>query len=193
MRRTYRCAATIHPVRYFSRRLSHSDLRAFIPVSQKRRFLSNRAGLPRNPAPSRTDGLFEKPSYCLDSGFHRSDDSLQSVTLQRRGAGCKLCCGLGVRAVRAGSIGREAHSPGERTELPPKEAGGLGPRPIHEETSASWFQSRHGGTGPPGPWRPFAFTPNLRPERVTPRHGRVTTKPSILLLFGFYFVILRRL
>ncbi|MCX5914728.1 MAG: hypothetical protein NTV04_22670, partial [Deltaproteobacteria bacterium] len=22
----------------------------------------------------------------------------------------------------------------------------------------------------PRPWRPFAFTPNLRPERVTPRH-----------------------
>ncbi|MCX5911540.1 MAG: hypothetical protein NTV04_06385 [Deltaproteobacteria bacterium] len=65
-----------------------------------------------------------------------------TVTLQGRGAGCKLCCGLGVRAVRAGSIGREAHSPGERTELPPKEGpGGLGPRPIHEETSASWFQA----------------------------------------------------
>jgi hypothetical protein len=63
------------------------------------------------------------------------------VTLQGRGAGCKLCCGLGVRAVRAGSIGREAHRPGERTELPPKEAGGLGPRPVHEETSASWFQA----------------------------------------------------
>ncbi|MCX5912989.1 MAG: hypothetical protein NTV04_13785, partial [Deltaproteobacteria bacterium] len=63
--------------------------------------------------------------------------------------------------------GREAHSPGERTELPPKEAGGLGPRPVHEETSASWFQADRPD---PQAMEAFAFTPSLCPERVTTRH-----------------------
>ncbi len=35
---------------------------------------------------------------------------------------------------------------GNRTEPPPKEAGGLGPRPFHEEISALWFQAER--TGP---------------------------------------------
>jgi len=51
------------------------------------------------------------------------------VTLQSRVAPGKFSCGLGVRAVRAGSIGREGQRLGERDEYPPEGAGGLGPRP----------------------------------------------------------------
>ena len=44
--------------------------------------------------------------------------------------------GLGVRAVRAGSIGRDEQRFGESPETPISAAGGLGPRPVPEETSA---------------------------------------------------------
>jgi hypothetical protein len=63
------------------------------------------------------------------------------VTLQSRGARGKFCCGLGVRAVRAGSIGRDGRGLGESADPPQGDAGGLGPRPLHEEISASWFQA----------------------------------------------------
>ncbi len=63
------------------------------------------------------------------------------VTLQSRVARNKFCCGLGVWAVRAGSIGRDGQRLGESTEPPPKDAGGLGPRPLHEEITALWFQA----------------------------------------------------
>jgi len=43
---------------------------------------------------------------------------------------------VGVRAVRAGSIGRDGQRLVERAEPPAEEAGGLGPRPFHEEISA---------------------------------------------------------
>ena len=36
MNRPYRCAATIHPVRHFSRRFSSSNIRWFISGSQER-------------------------------------------------------------------------------------------------------------------------------------------------------------
>jgi len=48
---------------------------------------------------------------------------------------------LGVRAVRAGSIGRDGQGLEESTEPLQEEAGGLGPRPLHEEITASWFQA----------------------------------------------------
>jgi hypothetical protein len=64
-----------------------------------------------------------------------------------KGAVYKVCCGLGVRAVRAGSIGRDTQVPDERTDLPPEEAGGLGPRPIHEEISALVPSGMHGPQG----------------------------------------------
>ncbi len=41
----------------------------------------------------------------------------------------------------AGSIGRDRQRPGENTHSPQGEAGGLGPRLVYEETSASWFQA----------------------------------------------------
>ncbi len=44
--------------------------------------------------------------------------------------------GLGVWAVRAGSIGRDEQRLGESPETPISAAGGLGPRPVHEEISA---------------------------------------------------------
>jgi hypothetical protein len=65
----------------------------------------------------------------------------EKVTLQSRVVRNKFCCGLGVRAVRAGSIGRDRQRVGESAEPPPDEAGGLGPRPLHEEISALWFQA----------------------------------------------------
>ena len=58
------------------------------------------------------------------------------MTLQSRGARGKLCCGLGVRAVRAGSIGRDGQRLGESADPPQRDAGGLGPRPFHEEITA---------------------------------------------------------
>ena len=60
--------------------------------------------------------------------------SRAAVILQ--GGRDNFCCGLGARAVRAGSIGRDTHGPGERTELPPEEAGGFSPRSIHAEITA---------------------------------------------------------
>ena len=54
----------------------------------------------------------------------------------REGGRPKFCCGLGGRALRAGSIGWDAQELGEWTELPLEEAGGLGLRLLHEETSA---------------------------------------------------------
>ncbi len=63
------------------------------------------------------------------------------VPLQSRVARGKFCCGLGVRAVRAGSIGRDGQRIGESTEPPQNEAGGLAPRPLYEETTALWFQA----------------------------------------------------
>jgi len=58
------------------------------------------------------------------------------VTIQSRVARNKFCCGLGVRAVRAGSIGREDPRLGENTASPKWGAGGLGPRPLREDPSA---------------------------------------------------------
>ncbi len=63
------------------------------------------------------------------------------VTLQSRVVRNKFCCGLGVRTVRAGSIGRDRQRLEENTHSPQGEAGGLDPRLVHEETSASWFQA----------------------------------------------------
>jgi hypothetical protein len=71
------------------------------------------------------------------------------VPIQRRGA-AGFVVGLGVRAARAGSIGRDEQRFGESPETPTSAAGGLGPRPVPEETSALWFQARLGGTEPPG-------------------------------------------
>jgi len=62
---------------------------------------------------------------------------LMVVTLQSRAALGRFCCGLGVRAVRAGSIGRDGQRLEESTEPLQEEAGGLGPRPLHEEITAS--------------------------------------------------------
>ena len=48
----------------------------------------------------------------------------------------KFCWGLGVRAVRAGSIGRDDPRLEENTASPKwGGAGGLGPRPLHEDPS----------------------------------------------------------
>ena len=58
------------------------------------------------------------------------------VTLQSRVARNQFCCGLGVRAVRAGSIGRDNPRLEENTASPKWGAGGLGPRPLHEDPSA---------------------------------------------------------
>ena len=58
------------------------------------------------------------------------------VTLQSGVAHGKFSCGLGIRAVRAGSIGRDGQRLGERDEYPPEGAGGLGPRPLHGEITA---------------------------------------------------------
>jgi hypothetical protein len=53
------------------------------------------------------------------------------------GGGDKSCCGLGVRAVREGSIGRDRLRPEPEALPPQREAGGLGPRPFPGEITAS--------------------------------------------------------
>jgi len=58
------------------------------------------------------------------------------LTIQSRVARNQFCCGLGVRAVRAGSIGREDPGLEENTASPKGGAGGLGPRPLPEDPSA---------------------------------------------------------
>jgi hypothetical protein len=63
-------------------------------------------------------------------------DGLVNVTIQSRVARNKFCCGLGVRAVRAGSIGRDDPRLEENTASPKWGAGGLGPHPLHEDPSA---------------------------------------------------------
>jgi hypothetical protein len=60
----------------------------------------------------------------------------RNVTLQSRVAYGKSSCGLGVRAVRAGSTGRDGQRLGDRDEYPPEGAGGLGPRPLRGEITA---------------------------------------------------------
>jgi hypothetical protein len=60
----------------------------------------------------------------------------EKAILQSRVAWDRSCCGLGVRAVRAGSIGWDRQRFGENTESPQSNAGGLGPRPLYEEISA---------------------------------------------------------
>ena len=60
----------------------------------------------------------------------------QPVTIQSRVARNKFCWGLGVRAVRAGGIGRDDPRLEENTASPKWGAGGLGPRPLHEDPSA---------------------------------------------------------
>ena len=56
--------------------------------------------------------------------------------------------GLGVRAVRAGSIGRDEQRFGESPETPISAAGGLGPRPVPEETSALYSNPAPAGPSP---------------------------------------------
>ena len=68
----------------------------------------------------------------------------------------QVWCGLGVRAVRAGSIGRDSYGPGERTESPREEAGGRDSRPIHEEISALGFQAER--TDPQAMTAPSLYT-----------------------------------
>ena len=58
------------------------------------------------------------------------------VSIQSRVVWDKLGFGPGVRAVRAGSIGRDGPGFADPTGSPQGEAGGLGPRPLHEEISA---------------------------------------------------------
>jgi len=58
------------------------------------------------------------------------------VALQSRVARNKFCCGLRVRAVRAGSIGGDEPRLEENTASPKWGAGGLGPRPLPEDPSA---------------------------------------------------------
>ena len=78
------------------------------------------------------------------------------VTLQSRVARNKFCCGLGVRAVRAGSIGREDPRLEENTASPKWGAGGLGPRPLQEDPTAPYDSKRTGRAPRPGHLLPFA-------------------------------------
>ena len=88
------------------------------------------------------------------------------VPIQWRGA-AGFVVGLGVRAVRAGSIGRDEQRFGESPETPISEAGGLGPRPVPEETGA--YDSNPALAGP----SPQARAPpgiHAGPESVAASH-----------------------
>ena len=97
--------------------------------------------------PSLPPSLIKVPIRCAPPKgkcmfhFTRPKFSVNKILLPRvipsvTGDPDKFCCGLGVRAVRAGSIGRDGQRLGERDEYPPEEAGGLGPRPLHGEITA---------------------------------------------------------
>jgi hypothetical protein len=58
------------------------------------------------------------------------------VTIQSRVARDKFGCGPGVRAERAGSIGRDGPRFADNSDSPQGEAGGLGPRLLGEEITA---------------------------------------------------------
>ena len=58
------------------------------------------------------------------------------VTIQSRAARNQFCWGRGVRAVRAGSLGRDYPRLEENTASPNWGAGGHGPRPLREGPSA---------------------------------------------------------
>ena len=68
-----------------------------------------------------------------------------TVTIQSRVARNQFCWGLGVRAVRAGSIGRDDPRLEEKTASPKWGAGGLGPRPLPEDPSALGFPADRPG------------------------------------------------
>ncbi len=87
------------------------------------------------------------------------------VTLHSRVARGKFCCGLGVRAVRAGSIGRGGQRIGESIEPPQDEAGGLGPAPSTKK-SLPHGSKRTVRTSRPG--NHFAFPPDLNPSGWPP-------------------------
>jgi hypothetical protein len=70
------------------------------------------------------------------------------VTLQGRGAGCKLCCGLGVRAVRAGSIGREAHTPVNGLSFRQRRREALAPAPSTKKPAPQGSNPAMAGPGP---------------------------------------------
>jgi hypothetical protein len=98
--------------------------------------------------------------------------------------------GLGVRAVRAGSIGRDEQRFGESPETPISKGEGLDPRPVYKET---------GALIPIPPWRDrtprpghlLVFTPDLNPLRLPTRYGRVTPRGVSLLTKFFILVIMR--
>ena len=72
------------------------------------------------------------------------------VILQSWVARNKFCCGLGVRAVRAGSIGRDKQRLGESPYSPPWEAEGLWPPPGSiERPPPRGFAKRDAA---PAPW-----------------------------------------
>jgi len=64
------------------------------------------------------------PYHNLSTLTHKKISA--NVTLQSRGARGRFCCGLGGRAVRAGSIGRDGQGLADSTGPLPEEAGGLG-------------------------------------------------------------------
>jgi len=72
----------------------------------------------------------------------------KKVTIQSRVARNKFSWGLGVRAVRAGSIGRDVPRLEENTASPKWGAGGLGPRPSPPRSQRLMIPS--GPAGPPG-------------------------------------------
>jgi hypothetical protein len=93
------------------------------------------------------------------SSFRCKKDHSADVSFQSRGAWDRFCCGLGIRAVRAGSIGRDRLRFGENTESPQSDAGGLGPRPLYEEITASWFQAGRPGPQAMAPLGNYSGTP----------------------------------
>jgi hypothetical protein len=85
-----------------------------------------------------------------------------------KGAAADFVVGLGVRAVRAGTIGRDGQRLEENPKTPMPEAGGLGPRAVDEEISALYNSKRI--VRAPRPGHLLVFMPELNPQRLPTLH-----------------------
>jgi hypothetical protein len=100
------------------------------------------------------DGFVKSPSAALRFPFVAAAYGSPSIKGDRSDPpGHNFGCGLGTRAVRAGSIGRDTPGPSEVAELPPEKAGGVTPAPAREKSVP--YGSQRTALAP-RPWTPLA-------------------------------------
>ena len=119
------------------------EVRIFPSMPRSQSILSNGAGLKRNPAPSRTDGLFyETIKYSYQFGVLKKWCN-------------RLCWGPGARTERAGSIGRVSSWPRRQKLVSSGGGGGIFPAPSPKKSAP--YDSKRAGLAP-GPWKHLTLT-----------------------------------